>query len=287
MGKISETITGYPFSTGDELSSKSLNEITEALDGIDTKQDIITDLDDIRSGAELGETAVQPDALNNYYTKNETDGKLVAKQDVLTAGDNIQITNNVISATDTKYVAGDFDIKDLSDTDGLRTKWDSAATLVETAVQESGLETTLTNYYTSGVTNELLDAKQDALTAGANIEISANTISVVGLDSDKYPIITWNNNNSATIKPNTYNIWNSGTYPTQLTLDTPLNDKIVNEYIIRFTIPSTVSNYSLIFYDELIKWADNNIPVWEPNCTYFISIIDGYAVFLKYFEGNV
>ena len=80
MGKISETITGYPFNTGDELSSKSLNEITEALDGITDKQDIIPDLNTIRSDAQKASTALQPDALNNYYTKDETDGKLSTKQ---------------------------------------------------------------------------------------------------------------------------------------------------------------------------------------------------------------
>jgi len=96
-----------------------------------------------------------------------------------------------------------------------------------------------------------------------------------------YPIITWTNN-TATIKPNVYNIWNSGTYPTQLSLLTSNDTSVVNEYIIRFTIPSTVLDYSLIFNNEL-KWVDNNIPAWEAGCTYEISIIDGYAVFLKYF----
>lgn len=41
-----------------------------------------------------------------YYTKAESNVLLQAKQDVLTAGTNINITNNVISATDTTYSAG-------------------------------------------------------------------------------------------------------------------------------------------------------------------------------------
>lgn len=74
------------------------------------------------------------------------------KQDALTAGDNIEITSaGTISAIDTTYAASDFDIKDLSDTTGLREKWSS---------------------------------KQDALTAGNNIEItSAGTINVTGMTS--------------------------------------------------------------------------------------------------------
>ena len=41
-----------------------------------------------------------------YYTKAESNVLLQGKQDVLTAGTNINITNNVISATDTTYSAG-------------------------------------------------------------------------------------------------------------------------------------------------------------------------------------
>lgn len=41
-----------------------------------------------------------------YYTKAESNVLLQAKQDVLTAGANINITNNVISSTDTTYSAG-------------------------------------------------------------------------------------------------------------------------------------------------------------------------------------
>ena len=39
------------------------------------------------------------------------------------AGDNIEINGNVISAIDTTYTASDFDIKDLTDSEGLREEW--------------------------------------------------------------------------------------------------------------------------------------------------------------------
>lgn len=51
---------------------------------VDDKQDIISDLTTIRSGAALGATAVQPADLAN-------------KQDKLTVGTGIDITNNAIS----------------------------------------------------------------------------------------------------------------------------------------------------------------------------------------------
>ena len=45
-------------------------------------------------------------SLSAYYSKGETDALLSDKQDTLTAGTNIQINDNVISATGTTYTAG-------------------------------------------------------------------------------------------------------------------------------------------------------------------------------------
>lgn len=45
--------------------------------------------------------------VGEYYTKTQVNTLLADKQDNLTAGANIQINNNVISATDTTYSAGD------------------------------------------------------------------------------------------------------------------------------------------------------------------------------------
>ena len=50
---------------------------------------------------------------------------LDAKQDLLVAWTNVQINWNVISATDTKYTASDFDIKDLADSLNLRNTWNN------------------------------------------------------------------------------------------------------------------------------------------------------------------
>lgn len=80
-----------------------------------SKQDTVSDLATIRSGAAAGATAVQPSAITDMETKTHAsatyqpkgdyattpsvDTKLDGKQDKLTAGANITITNNVISAT--------------------------------------------------------------------------------------------------------------------------------------------------------------------------------------------
>ena len=44
-----------------------------------SKQDVIEDLETIRVGATAGATAVQPSALNNYYTKTDMDTALTSK----------------------------------------------------------------------------------------------------------------------------------------------------------------------------------------------------------------
>ena len=44
-----------------------------------SKQDVIDDLETIRTGASAGATAVQPSGLNNYYTKAEVETELASK----------------------------------------------------------------------------------------------------------------------------------------------------------------------------------------------------------------
>ena len=79
-----------------------------------------------------------------------TQTDLSGKQDALTAGTNVQINNNVISATDTTYTAG------------------SGLTLTGT---EFSADTTVL------ATQQDLSGKQDTLTAGSNISIQNNVIS--------------------------------------------------------------------------------------------------------------
>lgn len=81
-------------STNDEYPSAKC--VYDALAG---KQDVIDDLDDIRDGAELGATSVQPADIEDMATKTYVAGYHDAtKQDKLIAGENIAIVGNVISA---------------------------------------------------------------------------------------------------------------------------------------------------------------------------------------------
>lgn len=104
-----------PFYNENDINDK-LQEIVNDLDNkISTKQDIITDLNDIRDGASKGSTALQTE-VDPIYTAdkpnialksevNDLDGKINildakvdTKQDILTAGKGVEIANNVISS---------------------------------------------------------------------------------------------------------------------------------------------------------------------------------------------
>lgn len=89
-----------------------------------------------------------------YYTKSQADTLLNAKQNTLTAGSNVQIVNDTISATDTTYTAGT----------GLALNGTQFSVDTTAIATQSDL--------TAG-----LATKQDTLTAGTNIQINNNTIS--------------------------------------------------------------------------------------------------------------
>ena len=135
-------------------------------------------------------------AVEGYYTKDQTDDLLDAKQDLLTPGENIAITDEsgdlVISAVDTTYTAGyglelegtEFSVNPdivqdaLTAGDNISID-DESGSLVISAVDTtysagSGLNlagTTFSVDTTTIATQADLDAKQDVLTAGDNITI--------------------------------------------------------------------------------------------------------------------
>lgn len=162
-------------------------------------------------------------ALSDYATTSALTSGLAEKQDVLTAGDNIEITSGgTISATDTTYEASDFDIKDLADSTGLRDEWsgkqdaltegsgieiDSAGTISVSSEIISGaaagataLQSVPSEYVTETELSTALSEKQDTLTAGDGISIVDNVISTMNENNfvtvveDGFYIIDSNNN---------------------------------------------------------------------------------------------
>lgn len=82
------------------------------------------------------------------------------KQDTLTAGDNIEIEEGVISATDTTYTAGDFDISDLGDANEKRDYWDGKEDFIK-SIDYAPTEALFQGNVSGGTINTLIDNTQD------------------------------------------------------------------------------------------------------------------------------
>lgn len=112
--------------------------------------------------------------LSNYYNKTETDALLDDKQDVLTAGANIQIANDTISATDTTYdpatttTAGLMSAADKTKLDGLQ-NYTAGQNITITNGEISATDTTYDNATQSaaGLMSAADKTKLDGIEAGA------------------------------------------------------------------------------------------------------------------------
>lgn len=78
MTDVKNSVTTLETSVAENTANIQIN--ASNISALQTsKQDVIEDLETIRTGASAGATAVQPSALNNYYTKTETDTALTSK----------------------------------------------------------------------------------------------------------------------------------------------------------------------------------------------------------------
>lgn len=132
---------------------------SELTDGLATKQDVISDLSAIRSGAQAGTTAVQPAALNDYATTSALTSGLSAKQDVIDDLSTIR-SGAALGSTAVQPAALDDYATTSALTSGLAAKQDTIADLStirsgaqagSTAVQPGSLATVAT----SGSYNDL------------------------------------------------------------------------------------------------------------------------------------
>lgn len=84
---------------------------------------------------------------------------------------------------------------------------------------------------------------------------------------------------SQSIEPNKYYKWNSARSSLTITLATPEDTSILNNYMFEF--PTSTSGCTLSVPSD-IKWAHGEVPVFEPSMTYQISIINNLAVVTKF-----
>lgn len=86
---------------------------------------------------------------------------------------------------------------------------------------------------------------------------------------------------SVLLNANEYNIIASSyiSKPTiEIDINTNVDSSILNEYIVEFTTPFSIKYMPTIVLPSSIKWANGNIPVFEINTTYQISIINNLGI---------
>lgn len=107
--------------------------------------------------------------------------------------------------------------------------------------------------------------------------VGSGDINIEGSPSQK-PVIKLTNN-IVTISPNIYYIIEVVFDSLLIILEPPTNDELLNEYVIEFT---TSENNTQISLPNSIKWSGGNIPVFENNTTYQISIINNLGIWVKF-----
>ena len=168
--------------------------LSELQTTIDSKQDTISDLDDIREGAELGKTALQEHQdISGLATKKE----VATKQDKISDLDTIRsgaakgaTALQSYTETDPVYIADKPSIALKSEIPDISGKQDTISDLATIRSGAAKGATALQSYtetdpiYTADkpsiALKSELDGKQDKLTAGDNITIVNNVISSTG-----------------------------------------------------------------------------------------------------------
>ena len=84
---------------------------------------------------------------------------------------------------------------------------------------------------------------------------------------------------SITLQPNVYYRQSKSSTQLAIYLGGEVNTNILNEYLIEF---STGSHSTTISLPSSIKWANGEVPTFEKDTTYQISIVNNLGVCLKF-----
>ena len=165
---------------------------------------------------------------------------------------------------------------------------DDGSTVEEKINELLEKETDLSNYYTKsevdnkGYAKESdLTNKQETLVSGSNIK-TINGQNIMGSGDLKVGTMTVTTTTASTmsLSPNIY-YRNTSTSLSSLSisLNNTTDNTITNEYIVEFTTSSSGTTISL---PNTIKWSNGEMPTFEANTTYQISIINNLGVCMKF-----
>lgn len=264
--------------TENELEGRGYATTTQ----VDAKQDIISDLNAIRSGATAGATALQ-EVPAEYVTEDELTSKGFATityvdekvadlvdgapetldtLDELAAAlkdnkDIVDVLNNSISSKQDK----------IDDLDSIRANASKGATALQSVPSEYVTETELND-------KGYLTEHQSIKTVNGTSLIGSGNI-VVG-----YRSLQTSTSTSMTLTPNVYHRNTSTSLASlTITLGTATDNTILNEYFVEFTTRSAGTTVNL---PSGIKWFNGETPTFEASTTYQISIINNLGVVAKF-----
>lgn len=186
------------------------------------------------AGIEVGATRNDIDSALSGSSTNAVQNKVIdaalqGKQDTLTAGSHIDITNNVVSATglleiddttvsNSKVWSSNKTSSELANKQDELTEGDRISIVNNVISATSEIDDSISSdssVYSSSKVDTLLGAKQDTLTPGTGIDITGDVISVVGGvdidDTTTSSSTTWSSNKINTELETKQNTLTAGT----------------------------------------------------------------------------
>lgn len=140
------------------------------------------------------------------------------------------------------------------------------------------------NTYTKSEIDSFVGAlntnKQDTLVSGTSIK-TVNGESLLGsgnILAGAKPLSTFTAT-SISLTPNVYYRKTNTSSSLTITLESPANPSILNEYLIEFTVASGGTTVSL---PSSVKWANGEAPTFQANAIYQISIVNNLGVYTKF-----
>lgn len=131
-------------------------------------------------------------------------------------------------------------------------------------------------YYKCFNSIDVDDIASSIMVDNVNYYVKDNTIDL-GYINKK---VVSSTSSQMTLLPNTYNInTNTSLSSLTITLGEISNDDIINEFFVEFTVSNGGTTISL---PNSIKWQNGEFPVFEPNATYQISIVNNLGICTKF-----
>lgn len=270
QGTYVKPSSGIPLSDLTDKAQESIGKGAEAYgymsvlnSTVNGKQDKISDLSTIRSGAALGATAVQPGSLASVATSGSYND-LKDKPTIPSA-----VTESIVSEWGFTKNQGTY----VKPSSGI-----PLSDLGDSVQEKIGKGAEAYNY--NLILNTAVKGKQDkiadldAIRSGAALGATAlQEHQDISGKQDKIQVVSKGTSDTAfTIEPNKFYVWGSVS-SLDITLGTPSDSSVYNEYLFQFTSGSTATTLSL---PSSVKWQSE--PKVEANKTYQVSIVDNIGL---------